>query len=121
MRTITNLFFTTSINAYNQDTITINMGGIGPLKPYMLYKIASDDHSNLFHLSCNIPRDRDYNIFKFNNIMGSLNEHDIDYNHCKEIMNHDQLIPPPGIDVYSIYTFMEDAAWRETAITIFVN
>lgn len=123
MRSITDIFFATAIDLYDNDTITIYMKNIynNIRTPCLLNKIKSNNTSNLYHLSCNVERYKDYNTFGINNsIGGSLNGDDIHYDHVQEIIKHDML-PPPGIDTYSVYSYMPDGYEQfQTAITIFV-
>ncbi len=124
MRFITDIFFTTAINLYDNDTIAIYIENIfnNITTPCLLNKISSNNTSNLYHLSCNIERNNDYTIFSmYNSIGGSLNCDDIHYNHVQEIIKHDMLIPPPGIDTYSVYSYIQGGEQYQTAITIFVN
>lgn len=124
MRHITDVFFATNIDLYNEEQIIIKIKQLDRTKtPCILTKIASNNKSNLYHVGCHIERDNEYNMFSLNNTFGgSLNCDDIHYNHVQDIMNHGILIPPPGIDTYSVYCHMDGAYQaNQSAITIFVN
>ena len=125
MRSITDVFFATAIDLYDHDTITVYLKNIfgNITTPCILTKIASNDVSNLYHVSCHIERMNDYTTFEMDQSFGSsLNGDDINYNRVQELINHDALIPPPGIDTYSVNCYMQGAYEQfQSAITIFVN
>lgn len=88
MRSITDIFFATAIDLYDNDTVTIYMKNIfnNITTPCLLKKIKSNNTSNLYHLSCNVERYKDYNTFGINNSIGdSLNCDDIHYDHVRLI------------------------------------
>lgn len=112
----------TSVETYNEDTLTLYLTYIrrDPVT-CILQKMKTNGVYNIYCLHCNfIHAYIQFNVNKQLLSGGSINEDDIDYNHCHDLYQDELTQTQENETSYSVYFWYFNTKMCQNAITLYV-
>lgn len=112
----------TSVETYNGNTLPLKLSFIRkePVN-FILNKVKTDGVNNIYCLHCNFMHE--YVQFKVNNNNGSggsVNEDDVNYNHCYDLYNDELTQTQEHETSHSVYFWYFNKTMNQNAITLYV-